>query len=764
MSDGPDNAPVGIGASGGRPGAQLWRPVVLIPLLTLVVFAGSLRSGFVNWDDDKYIRDNPHMTAPNGLVRIWTTLESPQYYPLTFTSYWLEYRLWGDWPAGYHAVNLALHLVNALLVFAMARALGASRRVAWLTAGLFGVHPMQVASVVWLAERKNVLSGALALISALLYLRSRRTGRQGPYIGAIVTFALALLAKTVVASLPLSLILAERLILGRRIRDSLRRTAPMIALALAMGVVTLIVERGSPVPEANLLERTLTAASAVWFYVGKLLAPTQLRALYPMWNASAAMVQWWLPLVGLLAAAAAVWRWRRAVGGLGLWALAHFALMIAPASGLVPFNYLTKTPVADHFVYLAAPGFFLAAALLLERLLGRIRAANVRTATYYALATAALAALGAKTLGQTPLWRDGVQFWTTVVAQRPAFSKAHNNLAVSLALEGRLEESLPRYREAVRLEPTLWMARVNIGKVLDNLGRFEEALAEFEALAALAPDDAFARLNLADALGKLGRVDEAIVHLRQAVELSPNLAAAHASLGAALAQAGRPAEGLPYLLHAARLDPNDPIAQFNLGIMRARLGEAGEAARHFQAVLRLRPDFAPAWTYLGRSLAVQGKTAEAERCFRRALEMNPEDPAALFDLGRLLELRGRSAEAVACYRAALHVAPGAVEAALALAWLRATHEDAALRDAQEAVRLAERARQSTGPDHVRALDVLAAACAAAGRFDEAVAAADRALAQARVSGDESAAREIEQRLAGYRAGRPYVQRRAAGPP
>ncbi|MCH8224440.1 MAG: hypothetical protein IIC97_01085 [Chloroflexi bacterium] len=219
---------------------EIWPPALLIPLFAILAYAIGVSNGYVFWDDGKYIRFNPHMTAPDGLWRIWFTFESPQYYPLTFTSFWLEYRLWGPNATSYFVTNVLLHAANGVLVFAVARALGQSRAVAWLCGCLFAVHPIQVASVAWLAERKNVLSGVFALTSMLLYLRFARRGGARLYAGCLLAYMAALLSKTAVVTVPVSLLLAELLIFRRPLRVALRRVAPMILLAGVLAAAGLV--------------------------------------------------------------------------------------------------------------------------------------------------------------------------------------------------------------------------------------------------------------------------------------------------------------------------------------------------------------------------------------------------------------------------------------------------------------------------------------------------------------------------------------------
>ena len=724
-----------------------------IVLIVAVVFSPGLSNGYVGWDDHDYIRDNPHLTAPDGLRRIWTTLESPQYYPLTFTSYWLEHRLWGDSPTGYYVTNVALHAACALLVLALARCLGMSPWAAWLVAALFAVHPIQVASVAWLAERKNVLSGMFALATFVMYLRHRRGGRFAPYVASLVLFACALLSKTAVMTLPLSLWAADWLVLRRRGWGGVWRLLPMLALAAGAATVTLFVEHAEPMAALEPALRPFAAAAALCFYLGKIAAPLHLPALYPQWSISPASVWWWLLILGAFALGAAAWHWRRRLDGITQWSACHFVVMIAPVLGLIPFGYLTFAPVADHFLYLAILGPLIALTNWLApcNVAAGLRAGRLALLSMLTL----LAVLGVKTWHQVQIWHDPIRLWSHTLKYNPNCPAAHNNLGLYLEKRGDLDEAFAHYATAVRIDPNYAQAQSNLGAAFNNRGDLDRAMLHCAQAVKLQPTLAEAHSNLGSVLAKLGRYPQAAGHFARAVELKPGLAEAHANWGAALFELGHIEEAIVHYRAALRLDPDSAAANLNLANALARQGDFDRATTHYRRSLELAPDSPAARANFGLALLQQGRTDQAVAEFQAAVQLNPHDAQLHVWCGNVLAQHGAADHAIVYYRAALTITPGWNEAQIRLAWTLATWEHASPAQSAEAVLLAEEVCSRTQRRHAPSLDTLAAAYAACGRFEEAVNIAEQAHVVAQSAGDTKLAAEIAARLTLYRVGQPY---------
>ncbi len=619
----------------------------------LVAYLPAYRCGFI-WDDDVYVHDNPLLRDGAGLARIWVPGATIQYYPLVFTSFWLEQRLWGAHAAGFHAVNVLLHAANALLVWRVFSLLGV--RAAWMVAAVFALHPVQVESVAWITERKNVLSGLFYLGSALWFLRfdERLEGTGGPggatrrkwaaYAAALGLFAAALLSKTVTATLPAVLVLAMVHLRRRPTRARLAALVPFVVLGGALALNTAAVERagvGAVGPEFELgaAERALVAARALLFYPFKILVPADLMFIYPRWRIDPASWRDWWPVAACAVTAAAAWLlWRRGVRAPGL-CLGFYAVTILPALGFVSFYPMRFSFVADHFQYLAGLGMI---GLLVPAVASVIRAGTLRAAA----AAILLGGLGAYTFQQCRMYRDAQTLWTWTAA----------------------------------VNPGAWIARNNLGVILRDQGRFEEADGHFRAAILARPDLPEAHFGYGESLSLQGRLEEAYHEYRLA---------------------------------------------------------AVQAARQEDAIRRhLRPGGARP------SVALHRRTAGV--------------------LARL----GRFRDALAWHRAAVARDPRDAAAILALARILAACPDGGVRDGGEAVALAEPLAAALGGDPW-VLDTLAAAYAEAGRLDEAIATASRALDLARGGGPGGLAGEVEERLEGYRAGRawrePAPQQRPANP-
>ncbi|MEX2115115.1 MAG: hypothetical protein WD845_18115 [Pirellulales bacterium] len=352
-----------------------YRTLLLAAVLVAITanaYAPVFRCGYI-WDDDSYVTRNDTLHSADGLRRIWFEVgATPQYYPLVFTSFWIEYQLFGLNPAVGHAINVLLHCAAALLVWRVLLALGLPAPVAWLAALIFGIHPVHVESVAWITERKNVLSGVCYLASLLAYLQfderdrapedSQQHQRRWRYYAlAVILFVAALLSKTVTASLPVAILLLLWYRYGRVRLGDLARVVPFVALGIGLGLVTVWLERhlvGAVGEEWNLslVERVLLAGRAAWFYTCKLLWPHPLIFVYPRWNVDAAVAWQYLYPAAALGLVARLWIKRSALGRGPLVAVLFFLISLAPALGFVNVFPMRYSYVADHFQYLASLG------------------------------------------------------------------------------------------------------------------------------------------------------------------------------------------------------------------------------------------------------------------------------------------------------------------------------------------------------------------------------------------------------------------------
>ncbi|MFH1723839.1 MAG: tetratricopeptide repeat protein [Elusimicrobiota bacterium] len=606
----------------------------LLIVATAVAYGPALEGGFV-WDDAEQFVSSPVMTAPDALSRIWVRPETMQYYPLTFTCFWLQRQLWGLNPFGYHAVNVALHLLNAFLlgwILSRMRVPGS-----WIAAAVFALHPVHVESVAWVTELKNVLSGAFYLSAFACYQRSEREDGLPFYFAAIAFFLAALLSKTATLMLPATLVLVRWWQRKSWARPDVLRLAPFFLLSAVMAAVTILYERrmGAAGSEwsAGFFERLALAGRVVWFYLGKLLCPLRLTFIYPRWEIDPGAVISYAPVAAAAAAAVLLWRtrapWRRSVMcGLGV-----FVVNLFPVLGFFDFYFMRYSYVADHFQYLPSLGLLplavgLAAASA-GKLSGRTRAS---------MAACLLLLLAPLTWKQAGTYRDLDTLWNDVLSKNPGAWIAHNNLGNLRASQGRLDEAVERIQRSIGLKPDQAASHNSLGAAYHRQGRMDLAMRSYRKALELDPDDRAAHRNLASALNDVGRRGEAIGHWLKSLRASAAVRAAPIDVPA-------PAVREHALSPRARelLDRADELAR------RQKFAESVSPLREASSV---SPDSLRPRHSLGNALAKREEYPEALAHVRRAVELRPTDEQARYNLAVILEALGRREEAIEAFRLA----------------------------------------------------------------------------------------------------------------
>lgn len=622
-----------------------WRAPAMCALIfgvTLLAYLSALRAGFI-WDDMPGHVTRPELQSVDGLVRIWFELgATQQYYPLLHSFFWFQHQLWGDAPFGYHLVNLLLHATAACLVGTLLRRLNVT--AAWLAALLFALHPVMVESVAWVSEQKNTLSAVLYLCAALAFLRYERERTPGRYGTATGLFLLALLTKTVTATLPAALLVICWWRSGRlRWREDVLPLLPWFGLSAGAGILTatfehtLIGAHGADF-ELGFVERVLLAGRVVCFYVGKLLWPANLVFVYPRWDVDATVAWQYLFPLGVLAGLGALW-WRRGRTRGPLAAALLFGGTLFPALGFINVFPFVYSFVADHFQYLAAVALFALAAA------GWAAVTSIPLATRRLGAAAVLAVLAALTWRQSSTYRDVVTLYRATLARNPDAWMAHNNLAIALVNQGQVAEAITHYEHALRLRPGFAEARNNFGYALTLAGRPADAVPHLQAALHLQPKYAEAQNNLGRAYMAMNRPEEGRAAFAEAVRLNPNYAIAQANLGLALATAGRTAEAIPHFERAVRLDPKYADAELNWAIGLSVTGDHAAALPHFERAATLAPQNPGAHFGWGRTLAALGRLDDAVVRFRTAVELAPGFGEAHFNLAIALRQLGRTPEA-----------------------------------------------------------------------------------------------------------------------
>ena len=589
--------------------ARLW-PALLLVGLTAGAYLPAMAGGFV-WDDDDYVLDNPTLRSFQGLEQIWLQPGTTrQYYPLVHTTYWLEYRLWGLDPTGYHVVNVLLHALSAVLVWRLLRLLQVPG--AWAAAALFALHPVHVESVAWITERKNTLSGLFYLGAAWAYLRCEAVRNPRWYWAALLLFAAALLSKTVTSTLPAALLLVLWW-QGRPLdRARLVGLAPFFVLGVSMGLVTMWMEEHSvgawgPAWDLSPVERCLIAGRALWFYAAKLLLPLQLTFIYPRWEIDATAVWQYLYPAGFLGVAGLLWALRAHLGRGPLTGLLFFAGTLAPALGFFNTYPMLYSFVADHFQYLASLGPIVLAAVGGSRLLALVG----RPAVGPVALALVLAVCSLLTWRQGRIYANLETLWRDTLAKNSDAWIAHNNLAGILEEDGQLDQAIRHYRRALLLQPGSAQIHLNLADAHQARGEFEAAVRHYRQTLKAAPDQVEAHLNLGNLLLGQKAVEEAIGHYRQALKAAPDLALAHSNLGAALAARGQDGQAIDHYRRALELKPGFAEAHNNLGRVLAAQGQFEAAIGHYRRALKLKPDYGKARNNLALALRAMGHSGAA---------------------------------------------------------------------------------------------------------------------------------------------------------
>ncbi len=605
------------------------RMILLAAAIAAIAFAAyipALRGGFA-WDDSVQVTDNPLIKDPHGLRRLWFGTEAMDYFPLTLATHWLEWRLWGLRAAGYHAFNVLLHAISAVLVWRVLRRLEVPG--AWLAGALFAVHPVAADSVAWIAERKNTLSMPLYLASLLAWLRfdevsshrdgrtgtmnsirhpsppsevARRATKDGSAIGnrqyqlSLVLFLLALLAKTSVVILPFVLLLCAWRRRGRISRRDIARSVPFFALAAALGLVTIWFQRhnaihGMTVRSEGAASRLAAMGWIAWFYLYKLLLPAGLCAIYPRWKVQGASAAAYLPLAFLTAGLIWLWIRRKNSGRAPLFAAAYFLIALLPVLGIVNMLFMGLSLVADHFQYLAMIGAVAFAAAVLAR------AASARGwagRAGVAASVGCVAVLGVLTWNRAGLYGDEERLWQDNLAKNPS-AVVYNALGVARSYAGRHEQALESFDAAIRLKPELAEAWVNRAAALDALGRLDESVRDYDQALKLRPQDAATYNGRGNALARMNRPEDALKDYDEAIGLRPSYGLAYYNRGNIHFNASRLDLALDDYDEAIKLMPAYARAWNNRATVLAQLGRGDDALRDFSQSLALDPTNAGAW-------------------------------------------------------------------------------------------------------------------------------------------------------------------------
>jgi tetratricopeptide (TPR) repeat protein len=766
-----------------------------LAVAVFLVFGQTLWHDFVNYDDPQYVYENLVVRkglTVHGLSWAWRYGEIGHWHPLTWLSHMLDCQLYGLWAGGHHLTNVLLHTLTTILLFLTLRRLTRTQWASAFVAAVFAVHPLHVESVAWISERKDVLSGLFFVLVLGTYSRYIEALKAGGsrlpneskvssfprsaalwYGIALVAFALGLLSKNMLVTTPFVLLLLDYWPLAR-IQSSGGKSsfaiglrlavekAPFLALSAASCLITSLVPETVSAPfQVPLGLRVENAFLTYAIYLRQFVFPKGLWIPYlypashtfPWWQVAAAV----LLLLGISCATILCRKTHRYLLVGWFWYLG----MLVPAIGLIQISYYAR---ADRYTYLPQIGLSVAVAwgvldLAKNRSFGRwwLGVAG-------ALVTAGLI-LCAR--GQTAYWYDSVSLWTHTLACSPdnvfAGDNYHAAMGYQLGCQGRLAEAIEQYETIVRTAPVYiggeYMATVhyNLGTLLARLKAPEEAIEHFRRALELKPDYAEAHNNLGNMLASRGRFDEAIAEFQAALHIEPDYADAHNGLADTLVAKGRIEEAIAQYQQTIRIKPDYYGAYYNLGTVFGAQGRLKEAADSFQEAIRINSNSIDAHGNLAKMLSALGRHDEAILQFRKTLDLAPNSIQGHYRLGQALEARRDFSAASAEYEATLRLDPGHLPARTNLAWLLATCPDAPIRNGAKAVELARPLVETSKHLNPELLDILAAACAEAGQYDQAVESARKALELAEAADNQPLAQAVRNRLTLYEARSPFRQ-------
>ncbi len=674
---------------------------LLLSLIVLAAFWQVFGHGFTNWDDDKYVTQNPHVQDGmtwDGFVWAFTTGHASNWHPLTWLSHMLDWSIFGSGAAGPHAVNLLFHIINTVLLFLVFRRMTGFVWRSAFVAALFGIHPVHVESVAWIAERKDVLSAFFWMLTMLAYVRYTEHPNITRYAPVFVLLALGLMAKPMLVTLPFVLLLLDywplrRVSVSRRggastpaRTDDLSRLSgigrplkasptalvlekvPLIVLSAASCVVTYLVQqRGGSMAETQsftLGVRLSNALVAYVAYVGKMFWPAKLTTPYLHPGAS-------LPILGVIASATALvaltagalyFGRKRTYLTVGwLW----FLVTLVPVIGLVQVGFQA---MADRYTYIPLIGLF----LMLTWGVAEYGSVGVReygseskskgksktkiedqtpappyshTPIRAILAVIVLAALFPVTWRQVGYWKNGRTLFEHTIAVNPRNEVAHNNLGVYLEEHGKLDEAAAHYAEALEINPRYAYGHMNLGNIYSERKEFDKAVECYVAALACNPDYAEAHGNLANAYAVMGRYEDAIGQFNEFLEQSPDQSSAYYGVGKSQMALGRMDEAAESFRRVIELDPKFAEVHYNLGLVLKQLGDADGAMDEYAEAIRLNPKYSEAHNNLANMLLSQKKYDEAIAEYLEAIRISPTNAAAQNNLAGCYYYKGDYAAA-----------------------------------------------------------------------------------------------------------------------
>ena len=751
--------------------------LLVIALAALAAYCDSF-AGPLILDDPIWIKDNPSI---RHLVPIWPVLFPPNAEeiggrPVVSLTLAVNYALGGTNVWGYHAVNLVIHVLAAWILFGTVRRTltlpclreqfgSAATLLALIVALLWTLHPLQTAAVTYVIQRTEALMGLFYLLTLYCVIRGTISTKRrlSWYAAATVSCLLGMATKEVMVTAPAIVLLYDRTFLAGSFREAWRRRHGLyLALAATWGVVAALListgfhggATGFAVDKFTWWSYALTQPGVIVHYLRLAFWPASLCLDY-RWPAARSIGDMLVPLIVLIGLLVlTVWALvkRPAWGFLGAWCF----VILAPTSSFVPIQDIAF----EHRMYLSLAALVAAVVvggrMAFERL---VRVGKIsRFASQWisgALVMLVGVGLGVLTFHRNLDYTSDLSIWEDTVAKAPANERAHNNLGTALTDRGRFEEAIVHYRKALEIKPDHAQTLNNFGLAIAHFGRLDEAAAQYRKALKVEPEYVQAFNNLGNAMAGCGRVEEAIAYYQKAVELKPDYADAYSNLGLALARRGRVEEAIACYRKALKIEPDSAAIHNNLGLALADCGQLNDAIVHYQDALNIQPSSAEGHNNIANALANCGRLDEAIDHYQKALAIKPDYANARDNLGVVQSQREEMSKGLAARRESIRSRPDDVTLLNETAWVLATNPNASIRNAAQAVELAQRAVRLSGAPEAAVLDTLAAAYAEAGRFPDALQTARKAAELAARQNNHSLAESIKAKIPLYEAGTPF---------
>ena len=588
--------------------------LLLITVIVFLAYSNSLSNGFTNWDDDKYITSNPLITDVNykNIMAIFGSFNLGNYHPLVLLSYMIEYHFFKLNPFIYHLDNLLLHICNSLLLFYFIFLLSKSTVVSFLTALLFGIHPLHVESVAWVTERKDVLFTFFYFSAGICYLLYKKGKGRSYYFIALFSFILSLLSKTMAVSLPLVLLLTDYLLERKNDIRMVGEKVPFFILSILFGILEIFAQRAEGFLRVEktyaLSQNLLIALKGLVFYLKKTIYPVNLSAYYPYPRIEIEVlsISGFIHIAGILTLGLIIIyskRWTKDI----LFGSLFFVATILPVLQIIPVG---GAFVADRYMYIPSIGLFYLLGVAVNKIYTMDGSYSWTNRVLIVLFVGTVVVIfGVLTYRRNAVWQSNETLWQDTVKKEPLASIAHNNLGNVYYYKRELDKALEEYQKALVLNPNYSLAHNNIGNVYFEKGDFNKAIKHYLQALEIEPDFKEANYNLGITYQKMGLFDKAIKAYKKVLEQSPEFYKAHYNLGVIYYDKGVIDSSITYFNNALKFS----------------IGSVDKKYIH------------NIYDYLGNAYAQEGLMQKAIRNYEKALSIYPADTTLLYKLQTLKE-------------------------------------------------------------------------------------------------------------------------------